>query len=386
MVTEGCGIFTEDQVSNRVTMIVYNPKNHLMVMIRLRGSVLPKSIPIGLISALIGVITLSLQWFLKWYFGYTWETSSSVHTVMGYVLGFLIVFRTGFAMKRFEAGNDMMRTLDSRLYSLCNTLFNYVDGEEEHHKEERNKLRRRIYTSRVVLIKALRQEEDLTDSGLDPEDLAELVGKSNLIHRARWMITKVSQNIRSIEKESRLQGVSVLMIGNAMSLISSSFADIAAVQTTPFPFPYAQFTSLFLFSYIMTFPIAYSTDIAYLTPIASFLISTAFVGLNEVSVQLEDPFGDDANDLPLDETGLALDCAMGDIQRHRDGSHYPQHVFPPSPPQPRGPMAATPLPRKDCFSAVDAIKTEPPLHHSASLPHSGTEPDTSLDAMLYDLA
>jgi hypothetical protein len=68
--------------------------------------------------------------------------------------------------------------------------------------------------------------------------------------------------------------------------------------TTPFPFPLAQMARTFLFFYLYTVPVAMLHDVSI--PIAHciviFFLTYGFMGLEYVSIELDDPFGSDDND------------------------------------------------------------------------------------------
>jgi predicted membrane chloride channel (bestrophin family) len=68
--------------------------------------------------------------------------------------------------------------------------------------------------------------------------------------------------------------------------------------TTPFPFPLVQMTRTFLFFYVFTVPFALLHDVSI--PIAHcvviFFLTYGFMGLEYVSIELDDPFGSDDND------------------------------------------------------------------------------------------
>jgi predicted membrane chloride channel (bestrophin family) len=73
----------------------------------------------------------------------------------------------------------------------------------------------------------------------------------------------------------------------------------------PFPFPFAQMVTLQLCLLVFLFPVMVSSvihdelDFKWLAPLFSWLGVASYFGLNIVAVEIEMPFGDDANDLPL---------------------------------------------------------------------------------------
>jgi len=79
------------------------------------------------------------------------------------------------------------------------------------------------------------------------------------------------------------------------------FAQAYKVTATPFPFPFAQILALLLSVFCIVCPliVVQMTDGRILPPILSFCAILSYWGLNQIAVELENPFGDDDNDLPL---------------------------------------------------------------------------------------
>ena len=72
------------------------------------------------------------------------------------------------------------------------------------------------------------------------------------------------------------------------------------IRNTPIPFSYSVFLKKFIFFYVMTLPIAYAPVLGfYSIPIVVFIFYV-LASLELIAEEIEDPFGDDPNDLPLD--------------------------------------------------------------------------------------
>lgn len=70
---------------------------------------------------------------------------------------------------------------------------------------------------------------------------------------------------------------------------------------TPFPFPYAQMVLIFLIILSVVLPVQVCI-IVNSTPLAmalTFVTVWAFCGINEVAMELEEPFMDERNDIAL---------------------------------------------------------------------------------------
>merc|ERR1712178_662945 len=72
------------------------------------------------------------------------------------------------------------------------------------------------------------------------------------------------------------------------------------LATTPFPFPYAQMCTFFLYLWCYCFPVAAAANFQWYGCVVTFVMCFALFGINAISLELEDPFGTETNDLDLD--------------------------------------------------------------------------------------
>jgi len=71
------------------------------------------------------------------------------------------------------------------------------------------------------------------------------------------------------------------------------------IKNTPVPLSYTVLTHRIVGIYCFTLPFGIVGDVGLLTPLVVLLVSFAFLGLDAVGTQIEDPFEEDPNDLPL---------------------------------------------------------------------------------------
>mmetsp|Transcript_41279 Transcript_41279/g.90050 ORF Transcript_41279/g.90050 Transcript_41279/m.90050 type:complete len:476 (-) Transcript_41279:85-1512(-) len=100
-----------------------------------------------------------------------------------------------------------------------------------------------------------------------------------------------------------------------ISNASFGFNQAWKIARVPFPFPFAQILSLTLIGLVMITPFAIDqfTQSVVLTPIFSALVVMGYMGLNMIAVELENPFGGDANDLPLQDVHNAFIEVLEDL-------------------------------------------------------------------------
>lgn len=81
------------------------------------------------------------------------------------------------------------------------------------------------------------------------------------------------------------------------------------ILKTPIPFSYSSYIKQFIMLFALITPFALTDEFGYGTVIAEMFIFFSTIGLELLAGEVEEPFGRDRNDLPLDDiaTGIALD-------------------------------------------------------------------------------
>jgi ion channel-forming bestrophin family protein len=109
----------------------------------------------------------------------------------------------------------------------------------------------------------------------------------------------------------------------AVTLVEAGCERIAG---TPLPFAYTLLLHRTAYLFCLLLPFGLVTSAGWATPLFTALIAYTFFGLDRLSEELEDPFGTDANDLPLDS--LCRTCEISVLRALGDPT--------PSPLLPRG--------------------------------------------------
>lgn len=88
-----------------------------------------------------------------------------------------------------------------------------------------------------------------------------------------------------------------LQLLSYVSGFTQSIHGLNKLITTPFSFPLVQMSRTILFFWLFTLPMALMTDTAERMQISIivFFVTYGFLGLEYVSIELDDPFGDDPN-------------------------------------------------------------------------------------------
>eukprot|EP00927_Polykrikos_kofoidii_P064536 TRINITY_DN5982_c0_g1_i1.p1 TRINITY_DN5982_c0_g1~~TRINITY_DN5982_c0_g1_i1.p1 ORF type:complete len:604 (-),score=92.81 TRINITY_DN5982_c0_g1_i1:244-2055(-) len=112
-----------------------------------------------------------------------------------------------------------------------------------------------------------------------------------------WIINCLALISKDLDIAPPIQSRMYQELSNGMLGFNQSLK----IADVPFPFPYAQLLTLALTAFSLFIPlyVALFTQSVILSPIMAFLLFQGVWGVNEVAKELENPFGDDENDICL---------------------------------------------------------------------------------------
>lgn len=299
-------------ISKRKIMATkYVSENHFKVLTQMVGSVWPDVLPYCIANTLLTF----LIYYLKTYQGIDLTFSDKGHSFMSMLVSFLIVTRSNIAYNRLmESNTHLINCMRCCRELVQHTVaFTRHEANEAKAKEWRSQVARRT----IVLLRTTVSVLEYQSKGIDAWKTLELsreekqallasVGKSN--ERSPIVLALFLRSTIAAHTEALIKDIHVnkeLYLLKFVSDFSTSYHGLMQLITTPFPFPLVQMARTFLFFWIFSLPftlVAQYKNIPALLVI-NFVLTYGFMGLEYVSIEMDDPFGDDPCD--FDVAGLA---------------------------------------------------------------------------------
>jgi putative membrane protein len=287
-------------------MITYDSKAWLAVLVRVRGSVLPRLVGRTIVCTILGGLAMILhdekQFFVP----------PIAHTLIGVALGLLLVFRTNASYDRYWEGRRLVGQMVNRSRDLARQIATLVTGDGDDVARDRATMRRHVAAFFSLTRQALRMERDLGALGdrltADERTVLEPIGA-----RATAVLSWVSARLVAQVEAGRLTEQRLLACDASVTALVDALGGCERILKTPMPFAYAQHIKTLVFLFCFTAPFVMVDAMRWLTPVGAGLLAFALFGIDEIGVEIEDPFGYDANDLPLDDIDRFLDGETTEI-------------------------------------------------------------------------
>ena len=271
-------------------MISYNPKDWITFIFRFhKADTFRQLFPLMLfIGGYCGIVTFLEVEYWQLPDDSHVKNISIMHGMLGFVISLLLVFRTNTAYDRWWEGRKLWGSLVNNSRNLALKLNAIL--EEEKDKAFFRKL---IPSYASILNKHLKDE----DTGKElSEELFLSIDQHK--HRPNHVAKMVFQKVNDLHKTKQISAEQLLYI----NLEISSFTDICGacerIKNTPIPYSYSVFLKKFIFFYVMTLPFAYVFILGYFVIPVVVFIFYVLASLELIAEEIEDPFGNDDNDLP----------------------------------------------------------------------------------------
>jgi putative membrane protein len=284
-------------------MINYNPKDWFTFIFRFHKAdtfrqLLPLIAGICIYSGLIAFLQIH-YWRLP-------ESSHLknipvMHSLLGFVISMLLVFRTNTAYDRWWEGRKLWGSLVNNSRNLAIKLAAILPIEEKTH---RNFFRKIIPAYTYALKNHLGHESTRTALFETGEPLDQHIQKDKHIPNqvAVLMINRVNQ----LYNEGKIKGDQLIILNGELQSFTDVCGACERIKNTPIPYSYSIFLKKFIFFYVMTLPFGYVFSLGYyVIPVVAFIFYV-LASLELIAEEIEEPFGADENDLPINKIALTI--------------------------------------------------------------------------------
>jgi putative membrane protein len=291
-------------------MVTYNPKEWFKPLIEFhKGDTFRKLLPLILLIGIYtaGVAVLELKYLNLGKDSYV-RNIPMMHNLLGFAISMLLVFRTNTAYDRWWEGRKLWGSLVNNCRNLAVKLDAMLPAEDEDNRK---------YFSAVIgvfpyeLKHHLRSEK--TRFELDSAPHPEIPGFNRDKHVPSQIVGHLQKRLNRLLGNGSLSGEQLIILNSEVM----SFLDICGacerIRNTPIPYTYSSFIKKFIFIYSLTLPMGYVFSLGYIAIPVVMFVFYILASLEVIAEEIEEPFGTDTNDLPMDRLSETIKKNVAEI-------------------------------------------------------------------------
>ncbi len=272
-------------------MIDYDPHRWRDHVLDVKGSVLRKVGPRVLLACVWAAL-------VAWYDDAVMSVSipATAHALVGTALGLLLVFRTNASYDRWWEGRrqwgsiiNASRNLARGATALIREAPALSDGVRDWTAAFAHAAMQRLRGDGGV---------GLAASWVPADDVARAEASGN---GPLFAATRISATLAEARRRGALTDYEQMLMDTQVAALIDCAGACDRIHKTPLPFAYVVHLRTALILYSATLPFAMLREFGWGEIMVTGLIAFVLLGIEEIGVEIEDPFGLDDNDLPLEK-------------------------------------------------------------------------------------
>jgi ion channel-forming bestrophin family protein len=287
-------------------MIIRPKLNWFRTLFVWHGSVLPQLLPRLALIFLLSIAAIVMHDHMR---HYPIGLGTPPFALVGIALAVFLGFRNSASYDRWWEGRKLWGTLLIHSRSLARQAMTLP-------REPKRDDMRAFIAGLGALGHALRHQVRNTDALDDlatrvPPDLHARLAMARF--RPALILLWLGEWVGARRREGTLDGYGVLAMEQNLNGLADVIGGCERLASTPLPFSYAVMIHRTIYLFCVMLPFGLVDGAALLTPLFSLLVAYAFMALEAIAAQIEDPFGLDENDLALDALCESLESALHDM-------------------------------------------------------------------------
>ncbi|MEC4805283.1 MAG: bestrophin family ion channel [Jaaginema sp. PMC 1079.18] len=282
-------------------------KSWLATALTLRSSVIPAIFPRVLLCTGFGI-------FVSFLFerGYPIALPLSTSVIPSLVLSLLLVFRTNTAYERFWEGRKQWGSLINSSRNFARQMWVSIAENSERDRVRKIGMLRLLIAFAIATKRHLRYEKiDEELSAFMPESLYLKLQKMNNppLEIALWL----GDYLQDRYNQNCLNAYQLAAMFKLLDNLVDALGACERILKTPIPLAYAIHLKQLLLIYCLLLPFQMVNEFVWLTGGIVGVVSFTLFGIEAIGLEIENPFGYDANDLPLDAMCQTMQTNIEDL-------------------------------------------------------------------------
>jgi len=218
---------------------------------------------------------------------------SLIHTLLGFVLSMLLVFRTNTAYDRWWEGRKLLGKMVNDSRNLAIKLHTILPEDD---KENRDFFKKYLCFFPHLLSRHLSKQSTKMELAQDQQHTE----VEQLPHPPNALIWRIRNQVQKLYREGVITGDQLIILDTQLSGFLDVCGGCERIKNTPIPYSYSSFTKKFIVIYVITLPIAYAMSIGYMMTLLTVFVFYVLMSLEVLAEEIEEPFNNEENDLPME--------------------------------------------------------------------------------------
>ena len=285
--------------------MIQRKKQHWFKMLFVwHGSVLPQLVPRLLLLLVLSVLIVFVNGTL---YHYKIPLSPAPFTIFGIALALFLGFRNNASYDRFWEGRKLWGALLNDTRSLARQALT-LTGYDPKSKEVAG-----FVDMLIAFTYCLKHQLRKTDPAGDiqerlPAELADTLKEARF--KPVILMREMGVWIKQARERDLIDPICQVAMDENLNKLSDIVGGCERIVSTPIPYTYQVLLHRTVYLYCFLLPFGLVDSLGWITPFITVFIAYTFVAFEAIADELEDPFGTEPNDLPLNAMSRMIETTL----------------------------------------------------------------------------
>lgn len=285
-------------------MIIRKKEHWLRMLFAWHGSVLPKLLPRLLILFLLSFVIVYLHGTI---FSFKVPLNPAPLTLFGFVLALFLGFRNNVSYERFWEGRKLWGALLNYSRSLTRQAITLTNAKIESNLT--------MEFVRLLSACAYSLKHQLRGTDGTPDLKKRLTeNQFKTVAEAKYkpvvIIRFLAEWVQKAKQENRIDSVQQSRFDENLDQLEIVVGSCERIASTPIPYSYRVLLHRTVYIYCFLLPFGLVDSLGWFTPFIVVFIAYTFVAFEAIADEIENPFGTETNDLPLNNICQMIESTL----------------------------------------------------------------------------
>ena len=277
----------------------------------LQGSITPKVVPFVLVFGLIASGICGVAWLVETLFQVPVGLVIAPFEFAGAALGLLLVLRTNAGYDRWWEARKLWGGIVNQSRNLVISAMSYGPANSEWREKVVGWAAVFPHVARL----SLRGERPSTEVAnlVGPENAGQIATAG---HMPSFVALKLGDLLHEACERLEMDKFAFIQVDRERALLIDHIGACERIAKTPLPRAYSIKIRRFIVMFLLMLPLAllHRLDDDWLIPVITMLVAYPFLSLDQIGVELENPFStSNLSHLPLDDISATIERNLLDV-------------------------------------------------------------------------
>ena len=295
-------------------MIVRDRPSALGLFFVMRGSILPRILQVLLFNIALATVVTVTHGML---FHFKVVLTAIPFTLIGLPLAIFLGFRNTAAYDRYWEARKLWGELVLRTQNLSRQCLHLIAPPAAGMHDLRPRMLHRAAAYCHALRLQLRGDKNTApvQALLLPPEWQAAARSAN---PCAALMLNMGADLSAARAAGLVDAQAVAQIDNTLSAMVGAAASCERIRATPVPFSYTLLLHRTAYAYCFLLPFGLVDTLGFMTPLVVAIVAYTFFGLDALGDEIEEPFGTEPNDLPLDALCRTIEISVREALGEQD--------------------------------------------------------------------